>query len=141
MSRIYWDTMLFVYLLEADPQFGPRVSGMYEEMMLREDRLCTSIFTVGEVLVGPQKRGGNEVVSRLKNYFNRNEIELIPFTIDTADLYSRIRAAHAVPPADAIHLASAAQSRVDLFLTNDRRLLKLNIPGITFIAGLDARLF
>lgn len=141
MSRIYWDTMLFVYLLEADPQFGPRVRGMYEEMMLREDRLCTSIFTVGEVLVGPQKGGGNEVVSRLKNYFNRNEIELIPFTIDTADLYSRIRAAHAVPPADAIHLASAAQSRVDLFLTNDRRLLKLNIPGITFIAGLDARLF
>lgn len=141
MSRIYWDTMLFVYLLEADPQFGPRVGQIYEEMMLRGDLLCTSLFTVGEVLIGPQKKGAAEAVARLKDYFARDEIELIPFTMETTDHYSRIRAAHSVPPADAIHLATAAQSRVDLFLTNDRRIAKLNIPGIRFITGLDARLF
>jgi len=141
MNRIYWDTMLFVYLLEADPQFGPRVGEIYKEMMLRGDLLCTSIFTVGEVLVGPQKSGGSEVVARLKNYFARDEVDLIALTMEMAEHYSRIRAAHGVSPADAIHLASAAQSRTDLFLTNDRKLLRLNIPGISFIAGLDAKIF
>jgi uncharacterized protein len=141
MTRVYWDTMLFVYLLEADPQFGPRVAEIYERMMSRGDLLCTSVFTVGEVLVGPQKKGAAEVVARLKNYFARDEIELIPFTVNMAEEYSRIRANDGVRAADAIHLASAALNRTDLFLTNDRKLLRLNVPGIRFIAGLDARLF
>ncbi len=63
----------------------------------------------------------------------------MPFTGATADEYSRIRAAHAVLPADAIHLASAVQTRCDLFMTNDQRLLGLNVTGIGFIVGLDAR--
>jgi len=69
------------------------------------------------------------------------QIELLPFTPETADHYARIRGNHRVSPADAIHLASAAQYGVDLFLTNDRRLQGLTIPGIHFIAGMDVNLF
>jgi predicted nucleic acid-binding protein len=141
MSRIYWDTMLFVYLLEGHPQFGNRVARIYEHMALRGDILCTSTFTVGEVLVGPQKKGATQIVEAVKDHFTGGEIELIPFTLGIAEEYSRIRAAFPVLPADAIHLASAAQSRIDLFLTNDRKLLRLNLQGISFIAGLDAKLF
>jgi predicted nucleic acid-binding protein len=46
-----------------------------------------------------------------------------------------------VAPADAIHLACAAQAKTDLFLTNDKRLVGKIIPGIQFIATLDTRLF
>ena len=33
MSLVFWDTMLFVYLLEEHPQFHPRVSGIRERMI------------------------------------------------------------------------------------------------------------
>jgi predicted nucleic acid-binding protein len=46
-----------------------------------------------------------------------------------------------LPPADAIHLACAAQAGTDLFLTNDKRLVGKFVPGIQFIAGLDMQLF
>ncbi len=141
MSRIYWDTMLFVYMLEANPRFGPRVRQIHEKMTERGDRLCTSTFTVGEVLTGPQKAGSSAVVSELKKYFASDEIDLVPFTVATAEEYSRIRAVNSVLPADAIHLASAAQIKADLFLTNDYKLLRLNVPGISFMAGLEAKLF
>ena len=36
-----------------------------------------------------------------------------------------------------LHLACAAEARVDLFLTHDKRLAKKIIPGIQFIATLD----
>jgi predicted nucleic acid-binding protein len=36
--------------------------------------------------------------------------------------------------ADAIHLACAASAGIDLFLTGDKQLTKLDIPGIQFIA-------
>jgi predicted nucleic acid-binding protein len=140
MSRIYWDTMLFAYYLEGNPEFGPRVRQIYREMTRRRDTLCTSVFTAGEVLTGPQKIRAFEKIRDTKNYFESGEIELIPFTLSTAEIYSQIRAENQVLPADAIHLASAAEAQIDLFLTNDKKLLKLNIPGIKFIAGLDGRL-
>src|SRR5579862_8359613 len=127
MSRIYWDTMLFIYFLEGHPQFGPRVRQIHQEMLRRGDVLCTSIFTVGEVLIGPQKTKAFAELRSLKDYFESNEIELVPFTISTAEMYGRVRAENSILPADAIHLATAAGSQVDLFLTNDKKLQRLNI--------------
>lgn len=141
MSRIYWDTMLFVYYLERHPDFGPRVRQIHQEMLRRGDVLCTSVFTAGEILVGPQKRKAHEEIKELRDYFNSDEIELIPFSLATAEVYSRIRAANSVLPADAIHLASAAETRTNLFITNDKRMHKLHVPGIDFIAGLDGSIF
>lgn len=100
-----------------------------------------STFTFGEVLVGAEKKKTAEVVKAMKGYFRSDEIELIPFTTKTAEVYGRIRADNPVLPADAIHLASAAEARSDLFLTNDQRLQRLGISGIKFIAGLGATIF
>jgi uncharacterized protein len=65
---------------------------------------------------------------------------VLPFTAEAADHYARIRSAIAVSPADAIHLACAAQAGVDLFLTNDRGLVGQIVPGIQFIASPDTDL-
>jgi hypothetical protein len=59
----------------------------------------------------------------------------------TAEIYAKIRAENRVSPADAIHLACAAEAGVNLFLTNDRRLTGLIVPGIDFIAGMGVDLF
>jgi len=137
MSRIYWDTMLFVYYLEGHSDFGPRVRQIHQEMSRRGDVLCTSVFTAGELLVRPQKLKAYEKIKELREYFDSDEIELVPFSLATAEVYSRIRAENSVLPADAIHLASAAETRTDLFITNDKKIQKLHVPGINFIAGLD----
>jgi predicted nucleic acid-binding protein len=128
-------------LIEENPEFYPRVQHIYETMARRQDTLCTSVFTIGEVLTGPYKKGATDVVSTIRNVIRPPNVEVIPFDLSTADRYAKIRSTNSVSPADAIHLASAAEGRVDLFLTNDRRLQGLVIPGIDFIAGLDVNLF
>jgi len=65
---------------------------------------------------------------------------VIPFTLETAEVYGRIKGSLKIPPADAIHLACAATAGTDLFLTNDRNLVGKVIPGIQFIAGLDSNI-
>ena len=55
--------------------------------------------------------------------------------------YRRLPATVFLRAADAIHLATAAHARADLFLTNDQRLRGLVIPGIHFVAGMDVDLF
>lgn len=141
MSLIYWDTMLFVYLLEDQPQFAKRVQAIVKKMEMRRDTLCTSALTVGEALVGPLKLGKNEIAREVRSYFDSPAVEILPFTIETAERYASLRADHRIAPADAIHLASASLRGVDLFLTNDDQLRKLTIPGIQFIAGLDVNIF
>lgn len=140
MSRIYWDTMLFVYWLEDHPQHGRRVQEIHRRMAERGDTLCASAFVLGELLVKPYKLKRMDLTRAILEYFQASAFEILPFGAETAEIFARIRAEHNVSPADAIHLASAAQTHADLFLTNDRQLCRLNIPGIDFIAGLDTNL-
>jgi predicted nucleic acid-binding protein len=140
MSLVYWDTVLFIYWLEDHPVYAPQVQAIHERMMKRQDTLCTSVFALGEVLVGPYKRQQAERAEKIRDYFTSSRVDLLPFTTATAQRYAQIRAGYPVSPADAIHLASAAEASVDLFLSNDKDLHALVIPGINFIAGLDLKL-
>jgi predicted nucleic acid-binding protein len=141
MSRIYWDSMLFIYWFEDHPQYAVRVEAIHKRIERRGDTLCTSTFGVGEILVGPHKKGASEVADKIRQFFRTSGVEVVPFREETAGHFARIRAQNKVSPPDAIHLASAAEAGIDLFLTNDRRLQGLVIPGIDFIASMDVDLF
>jgi predicted nucleic acid-binding protein len=141
VSLIYWDTMLFVYWLEADPTFGMRTKEIWDKMLERGDTLCTSIFTVGEVLTGFYKRSDRERAAEAREMFELPDIQLLPLTIEVTERYAQIRAAQRLTPADAIHLATASVANANLFLTNDAAISKLTVPGIDFVAGLNVNLF
>jgi uncharacterized protein len=140
MSRIYWDSMLFIYWLENNPHHAGRVRQIWESMKRRQDQLCTSAFTVGETLVGFHKRHDLETAARVRRFFLESSIEIVPYTVDLAESYAEIRARLKVSSADAIHLACAAKAGTDLFLTNDKNLIGQVVPGVQFIAGLDTNI-
>jgi predicted nucleic acid-binding protein len=141
VSRIYWDSMLFVYWLEENAQFGKRVDAIWSRMLERNDQLITGALAFGEVFAGAYKRGANkERVREVRAALETAVSEVISFTAETADLYGRIRGSLKISSADAIHLACAASAGTDLFLTNDRNLIGKVIPGIQFIAGLDSNI-
>jgi predicted nucleic acid-binding protein len=58
----------------------------------------------------------------------------LPFDEGAVAPFSRLRSKERLKIADAIHLACAASAGIDLFLTGDKQLTKLDIPGIQFIA-------
>jgi len=133
--------MLFIYWLEDHPQFAKRVNAIHSRMQERQDQLLTGAFTLGEVLAGAYRKRAAQVADESRRLLRDVVSEVIPFTLETADHYARIRGTLGLPPADAIHLASAAQAGADLFLTNDKRLVGKFVPGIQFIASLDTQFF
>jgi predicted nucleic acid-binding protein len=132
--------MLFIYWLEDHPQYARRVDAIRSRMEQRHDQLITGAFTFGEVLAGAYRKGARQEAEEMRALLRNAVAEVIPFTLETADSYARIRGNSGVAPADAIHLASAAQAGTDLFLTNDQRLVGKIVPGIQFIASLDTQL-
>jgi len=140
VSRVYWDTMLFIYWLEDHPQYAKRVGAIRSRMEERGDQLITGAFTFGEILAGAYRKGATQVAADSRRWLKEVVTEVIPFTIETADHYAQIRGTLGVAPANAIHLACAAQAGTDLFLTNDKRLVGKIVPGIQFIASLETQL-
>ncbi len=137
MARIFWDTNIFIYLFEDHPHHAPAVAELYERMLARDDALLTSWLTVGEVLTKPRRAGDAALERSYQTFFDSDEVTLVGFAAAAAQRFVQIRAMATVSPADAMQLACAAAARVDVFVTNDKRLQRLAVPGITFIAGLD----
>jgi predicted nucleic acid-binding protein len=133
--------MLFVYWLENHPKFGAEVDFIRRRMFERGDSLCTSVFTLGELLVGPQKQHDRVLEEEIASYFSSQDLQVLLFDSATARRYAEIRATGTIKPADAIHLACASCAGVDLYLTNDSAIRKLKIPGIGFIDGLETTVF
>lgn len=140
MSRVYWDSMLFIYWLENNLTFAPMVERLFQAHSKRSDQLCTSIFTVGEVLVGPIRQNDARLASKIEQFFDSGFVELLPVNREAVGLFANLRAVERLAPADALHLACAGTANIDLFLTNDKKLHRHQVPGIHFIAGLDVKL-
>jgi predicted nucleic acid-binding protein len=136
VSRIFWDTNLFIYLFEKNIQFYSRTAALRKRMIERKDELMTSAMTLGEIQVGPRR---TKDVSRAEKYRDaiRQTSAVIPFDDRAADIYAQLRENVAIRPPDAIQLSCAAAAGVELFITNDVNLQKLTVPGIHFITSLD----
>jgi predicted nucleic acid-binding protein len=136
VSRVFWDTNLFIYLLEDYGAQSERVADLRERMLERGDELCTSTLTLGEVLVKPSE-GGHEALRQQYEEVLSRTARLVAFDREAAKRYAAIRRNRSIRPPDAIQLACAAQVGADLFITNDDRLSRLTIPGIQFLVSLD----
>ncbi len=129
MSRIYWDTMLFIYLLEDHQVYAPRVRQLLERSYKRRDSLFTSYLALGEVLAGAEKSPHPEKAMAILQTLQEMGFSYLPFDEGAAGAFSRLRAREKLRVAGSIHLARPASAGIDLFLTGDQQLVKLDIPG------------
>jgi predicted nucleic acid-binding protein len=136
VSRVFWDSNLFIYLLEGYGEFNERVVQLRNRMISRGDELLTSTFTLGEVLVKPTEMGNLGLRAKYETALLTN-CSMIPFDVDAARIFASIRKDRTLKAPDAIQLACAAQARCDLFITNDDRLSGKIVPGIQFVTSLQ----
>ncbi|MFY9647546.1 MAG: PIN domain-containing protein, partial [Terriglobales bacterium] len=87
MSRVYWDTMLFIYWLEDHPAYARRVDTIRSRMEERHDQLITGTFTFGEVLAGIYRKGTPQLADETRRLLRSVVAEVVPFTLETADHY------------------------------------------------------
>jgi predicted nucleic acid-binding protein len=136
LSKVFFDTNVFIYMFEGVEPNRSRMLEIRKRMLERGDRIVTSAMTLGEVLVKPTKLGQTSLIEQYDRAI-RTTSQIISFDPAVAWRYASLRATHTLRNADAIQLACAANFGVDLFITNDRDLHKLDVPGIGFIAPLD----
>ncbi len=135
MSRIFWDTNIFIYLFEDYGPLSEAVGQLRSKMLDRGDQLLTSTLTLGEILVKPLERKDAARCRKYEHTISTVAV-LIPFDVKAAKLYAGLRSEKSLKAPDAIQLACAASANVDLFVTNDERLQGKHVDGIQFIVPL-----
>ena len=123
MSRIFWDTNLFIYLFEGHGPLSHRVAELRESMLRRGDQLLTSTLTIGEILVKPMERGDAQLSRKYEDTLTATSL-LIPFDLRAAKIYAALRVdrsllrryalAHEADRGDSIHRSAGARSSVSL---------------------------
>jgi predicted nucleic acid-binding protein len=136
VSRVFWDTNVFIYFLEAQDKLGPVARALRETMLKRGDQLITSAMTFGEILVKPRQQGDAALCLKYEGALQATS-KIVPFDVEAARHYSELRSHRGLKAPDAIQLSCAAAAKVDLFITNDNRLQSLHVPGIQFIVPID----
>lgn len=136
MSRVFWDTNLFIYLFEGSGAMSQRVVQLRESMRLRGDQLLTSALTLGEILVKPVRSGQPDLVRAYEEAITQTTL-VVPFDAKAARIFARLRSTRTVSAPDAIQLACASVAGTDVFIANDERLQRNQVEGIQFVVSLE----
>jgi predicted nucleic acid-binding protein len=137
VSRIFWDTNLFIYLLEGSGDLFQQTQQVLVRMAARKDELITSTLTLGEVMAKPLELGQRDMAVRYERFLSSPGVQLVSFDRDAARIFAKIRTDRTIRPPDAIQLSCAASAGANLFITNDSRLSQKTVPGVDFIVPLE----
>lgn len=137
MSRIFWDTNLFIYLVEGRGRGFELTQRVMIRMAERRDDLFTSALTLGELLVKPIELKQPAMAETYERLLSTRGIHIIDFGREAARVYAGVRQDRTMRAPDAVQLACASTAGINLFITNDGRLSQKRVRGVDFIVGLE----
>lgn len=130
------DTPVFIYHLEAHPQYAPLTQVIFSGMEAGKWRGITSTITLMEITVHPWRAGREDIARKYEALLvNFPNLTIVDIQRDVARTAAQLRARYSVRPPDALQAAASLHAGAQAFLTNDRRLSALQ--GLLEILILD----
>jgi predicted nucleic acid-binding protein len=126
------DASVMIALLDADDAHHVRATELIEEAIRTNDTLACSVITMGEVLVGPARRGDADRAERLLNNLRVLTLAIPP---DTATRLAKWRAETGVKMPDCCVLLAYADHPYGSLMTFDDRLAKAAVHLGMSVAG------
>lgn len=132
--KIFIDTAPFIYLIESHPIFADKVINFISESTINGDSFITSVITLMEFGVKPEKDGRQDIVVKFEELLTRLNIHINIIDEGIAKKAYQLRAKyHFLRGMDSIQLATAILSNCDKFVTNDKNLKKIKEVSIILI--------
>jgi predicted nucleic acid-binding protein len=120
------DTSIFIYFLENNVRYGPLAQVTINGIEKGKWQGVTSTITLMEITVRPWQLGRESVAREyeavLVHFPNLTIVDIDRTVARTA---AQLRAKYNVAPPDALHVAASLSFGAKAFLTNDKRLSRL----------------
>jgi len=133
-KTVFFDTAPFIYVFENKLPYRNLLAPVFLAVDDGEINAVSSLITVVEVLSKPYGLEQWDLIKTYRNVFgNLSKIDVLPLTMETADLTAQIRGKYDLKTPDAIQWATATLYNVDYFLTNDKGFTILNDDRVLIV--------
>jgi predicted nucleic acid-binding protein len=120
------DTNPFIYLFEQHPIYFPLVETIFNHLKRSGVRGVTSMITLIEVCVQPQRDRRMDLVKRYERaLLNSRQVQMLSINPALARRAIEMRVKYELRVPDALQVGAALEAGATLFVTNDRRLKKI----------------
>ncbi len=135
--KIFIDTAPFIYLAEEHPIYAKRTKKFLANAFANPDKLLTSVITLMEFSVKPEREGQTIAIQKLHNTWNRLNIELLVIDEAIAQEAARLRAKYlSLKGLDALQLSAALLHGCQQFFTNDLPLKNITEMKVILVKDL-----
>jgi predicted nucleic acid-binding protein len=126
------DSMVFIHLFELSPHFSPPAEAILTQIETGRYQGITSITSLIETLSLPKLENEPHSQFEITRFFEEtNHLTVYPVTPDIAFKTAALRRQHPkLRTPDTTQLATAIVNHASTFITNDKKLLKLTVPGL-----------
>ena len=137
-QRIYLDSNLYIYIFEGVEMHRTRMLELLSAIDSRDVVVIASELLFTEILPRPVKEGRQDLVERYLDLIrNTPRIHLVPVDRSVILRSVHLRAEFRLRSMDALHLATALVHGCETFITNDRRLARINLLRVRTLHDLD----
>jgi predicted nucleic acid-binding protein len=118
-AKVYLDTNALIYMTEGSVAFKKSLEGFFEKAIAVDARFVTSELALTEALVHPIRDKNEPLLSAYNDLF-KHFVEALPITRVILIRAAELRAgAVKYRTPDAIHVATAEDAGVQVFVTGD----------------------
>jgi predicted nucleic acid-binding protein len=120
------DTAVLIYFLEKHPDFFPISKELFQKIECGDHPAVMATLVFAELLVPAWRSGESRRATQVLQALNSfPHLRIMPLSADIANQSARLRARYNLRTPDAIHLATALAANADVFITNDRDLIRV----------------
>lgn len=139
--RFYLDTNIFIYAVEAHPEYVETLTRLFEDIEDGVTQAVTSELSLAEALVKPLADGNAKAVRAFERALqSAGCFKVHPVSREVLREAARMRAATSLKLPDAIHAATAHLTHCTVFLTNDDRLKRIKSLQVETLSDFSAAL-
>ena len=128
ISTLFIDTAPIIYYIEAHSIYGPITKEIVISFQSEQREAFSTVLTLTEVLPKPMKIGDEKLAGKFADFlkYGRN-FSLIEISEKIAERAGRLRSRYTeLRTVDAVQLAAAIENGIEIFITNDKKLKKVN---------------
>ena len=121
------DTPIFVFHIEQSPRWGTRAGRVPRALADREWAGVTSVLTLLELAIKPRRFGRPAAADAYEILVqNIENLSVVGIDARVSRIGAELRAKHGLRTPDALQIAACLAHGAGAFVTNDRRLRRVN---------------
>lgn len=138
VPSVLLDTSVLIYYLEGIEPYNLLAKEIFQDVVDENIRGFLSVISITEFVAKPLAIEHAIDVEDFKQFLESLPIQVLGINYETAERAGKLRSQHpSVPTPDALIVATALENDCDVFVTNDKRLKKLEVYGVPVIVLKD----